>query len=129
MPNRVLHFEIQADDINRAKNFYEKTFGWQIEQMMTKEQGGMDYWGLTTGSKDEPGINGGMYQRVPERKINTYDCTIVVDDVDKSMENIKNNGGRIEGEKMEIPNVGWHARAIDTEGNMFGILQPTNWQP
>ena len=40
--NRVVHFEIQADDVTRAKSFYEKTFGWQIDQMMTAEQGGMD---------------------------------------------------------------------------------------
>ena len=47
--NRVIHFEIQADDIVRAKTFYEKTFGWKVEPMMTKEQGGMDYFGITTG--------------------------------------------------------------------------------
>ena len=127
--SRVIHFEIQADDINRAKDFYEKTFGWKIGQMMTKEKGGMDYWGLTTGPDGTPGINGGMYQRPMDNPLHTYDCTLNVEDIDKAMEAVRANGGNIQGEKMEIPGVGWFARAIDTEGNKFGIIQPTEWRP
>ena len=124
-----MHFEVQADDINRAKSFYENTFGWKIEQMMTKDQGGMDYWGLTTGEKGTPGINGGMYQRPKDKPLNTFDCTMTVENIDEAIENVKKNGGKINGEKMEIPDIGWFIRAADTEGNMFGIMQPTNWQP
>jgi predicted enzyme related to lactoylglutathione lyase len=68
MDNPVVHFEIQADDIARAKTFYEQTFGWKINQMMTKEEGGMDYWGLTTRPDGTPGINGGLYQRPEDHK-------------------------------------------------------------
>ena len=126
--NRVIHFEIQADDVSRAKTFYEKTFGWKIDQMMTKEQGGMDYWGLKTGADGTPGINGGMYQRNPEQKLYTYDCTLQVADIDKAIADVKKNGGKVNGDKMEIPGVGWFANAIDTEGNKFGIMQPTGWE-
>jgi uncharacterized protein len=126
--NRVIHFEIQADDIARAKKFYTDVFGWDIPQIMTKEQGGMDYWGLTTGADGTPGINGGLYQRDPDNKIYTYDCTIQVADIDKAMEAVKNGGGKIIGEKMEIPGVGWFATANDTEGNKMGLMQPTEWQ-
>lgn len=128
MANRVIHFEIQADDIERAKAFYEKTFDWKIGQIMTKEEGGMDYWGLETGPEGTPGINGGMYQRPPDNKINTYDCTITVDNIDDAMAAVKANGGTIQGEKSEIPRIGWFATAFDTEGNKFGIMQPTEWQ-
>ena len=126
--NRVVHFEIQADDLPRAKKFYEKAFGWKIEQMMKKEQGGMDYWGLTTG-ESAPGINGGMYQRSKDEEIYTYDCTIAVQDIDKAMVAVKANGGMITKEKSEIPHVGWFAGAKDTEGNKFGLMQPTEWKP
>ena len=129
MANRVIHFEIQADDINRAKAFYEKTFGWEINQMMSADSGGMDYWGLTTGPDGTPGINGGMYHRPSDRKLYTYDCTVMVDNLDKAIEDVKKNGGKIRQAKMEIPGVGWFAGGIDTEGNMFGIMQPTGWQP
>ena len=128
MKNRVIHFEIQADDISRAKKFYEGVFGWQIDQVMKAEEGGMDYWGLTTGPEGTPGINGGLYQRPPENKLFTYDCTIQVEDIDKAIEAVKNNGGVIRGEKMEIPGVGWFAGGTDTEGNRFGLMQPTEWQ-
>src|SRR5258708_2999070 len=123
MHNRVVHFEIQADNVARAKSFYEKAFGWKVEQMMKKEEGGMDYWGLTTGPAGTPGINGGLYQRSPENILHTYDCTITVENIDKAIESVKANGGTIQGEKMEIPHVGWFARAVDTEGNKFGLMQ------
>ncbi len=128
MANRVVHFEIQADDIKRAKAFYEKTFDWKVSQMMAKEKGGMDYWGLVTGPDGTPGINGGMYERPKDRKLTTYDCTITVDDLDEAVEKVKKNGGKITQEKMEIPGVGFFARGVDTEGNIFGIMQPTDWE-
>ncbi|MDB5266232.1 MAG: Glyoxalase family protein [Parcubacteria group bacterium] len=125
--NRPVHFEIQADNIERAKTFYEKVLGWKIEQMMKKEEGGMDYWGLDTGDST-PGINGGLYARAEGTdKLYTYDCTIAVEDVDKAVEAVKANGGTVLREKSEIPGVGFFARCKDTEGNLFGLMQPTGW--
>jgi uncharacterized protein len=126
--NRVVHFEIQADEIERAKKFYQAAFGWEISQLMTAEKGGMDYWGLKTGSDGTPGINGGLYKRSAGNEIHTYDCTIQVQDIDKTIDAVKKNGGIIRGEKMEIPGVGWFIGGTDTEGNRFGILQPTDWK-
>jgi predicted enzyme related to lactoylglutathione lyase len=124
--NRVIHFEIQADDIARASEFYKNVLGWKIEQIMKKETGGMDYWGVTTGDS-VPGINGGLYQR-GEDKLYTYDCTIEVEDIDAAIAAVKANGGTIRREKMEIPGVGWFAGATDTEGNRLGLMQPTGWK-
>lgn len=134
MNSRVIHFEVQADDVKRAKDFYEKTFGWKVEQMMKKEDGGMDYWGLTTGKEGTPGINGGLYQRPKDEKVYYFDDTIAVDNIDGAIKLVKENGGKIRSEKTgkekdEIPGVGWFASAIDTEGNHFGIMQPTDWKP
>lgn len=125
--NRVIHFEIQADDIERAKKFYEKALGWRVTQMMKEKEGGMDYWGVDTG--EGPGISGGMYKR-PEKedKYYLFDCTVAVDDLDKAMAAVKENGGTITKEKAEIPGVGFFANAKDTEGNRFGLIQPTDWK-
>jgi uncharacterized protein len=133
MNNRVIHFEVQADNIERAKKFYEKALGWKIDKIMKAGDvgaGGMDYWGITTG-KDVPGINGGMYQRPKEDmdKHFVYDCTVQVADIDKAVEAVKANGGTITREKSEIPHVGWFASAKDTEGNKFGLMQATEWKP
>jgi uncharacterized protein len=127
--NRVIHFEIQADDVERAKTFYKKALGWNIMQVMKKEEGGMDYWGVETG--EGPGINGGLYQRpqTGEDKFYLYDCTVQVENIDKAVQAVKANGGIITREKSEIPGVGWFAGAKDTEGNRFGLMQATDWQP
>jgi len=127
--NRVVHFEIQADDMERAKNFYMKTFGWEIEKYDFKEgqmpEGGMmDYWLVMTGKEGAPGINGGMYMRPMDDKIYTYDCTISVNDIDKAVEDVKKNGGKILREKSELKDVGIFASCMDTEGNRFGLMQP-----
>lgn len=126
--NRVIHFEIQADDVERANKFYQAALGWSISQVMTKEQGGMDYWMIETG--EGPGINGGLYQRPQsgEDRFYLYDCTIQVEDLDQTVEAVKNAGGIIITEKSMIPGVGWFAGAKDTEGNRFGLMQATEWK-
>lgn len=128
--NRVIHFEIQADKVDRAMEFYGKVFGWKIAKMMSKDQGGMDYWSVATGESGA-GINGGMYQRPmkDEEKFYRYDCTISVADLDAAIKAVKDAGGMIRREKMEIKEVGWFASAEDTEGNRFNLMQPTGWQP
>jgi len=127
--NRVVHFEIQADDIERAAKFYQSVLGWKINQVMNKEQGGMDYWMIETG--EGTGINGGLYQRPAseEERYFLYDCTIQVEDLDKTVESLKKNGGTITREKSLIPEVGWFAGAKDPEGNRFGLMQATEWKP
>jgi len=125
--NRVMHFDFQADDTERAKKFYEKVFGWKINQYMTKEQSGMmNYWMIETG-KDGEGINGGMYERPKEAedKIYRFSSTIDVADIDQAIEAVKANGGTIEMEKSELAGVGWFASVKDTEGNQFSLMQST----
>lgn len=125
--NRVVHFEIQADDIERAKKFYESVLGWKISKFMKKEDMGMmDYWMIETG-EEGPGINGGLYERkVADEKYYLYDCTVDVKDLDAAIAAVKANGGTIMKEKMEMKGVGWFASAKDTEGNRFGLMQATN---
>jgi len=126
--NRVIHFQVQADDAARAKNFYEKVFGWKIEQMMKKEDGFMNWWSIVTGDSG-PGINGGLYERSADNKVYYYDCTIEVPDIDAAVTAVKANGGIITREKSELPNVGFFVSAKDTEGNNFALMQPTGYQP
>ena len=131
MNNRPIHFEIQADDMKRAKKFYENTFGWKMEKPNMPEVG-MEYWMIMTG--EGPGINGGLYKRSdnPHPQITTFDCTIQVEDLDKVIKAIKTNGGSIEPwegkEKWEMKGLGWFSHGVDPEGNIFGLLQPTEWQ-
>ncbi|GMU74206.1 MAG: glyoxalase [Candidatus Campbellbacteria bacterium] len=128
-PNPVVHFELPADNRERMRAFYEKTFGWQTQQL-GPEMG--DYITVTTTETDEnhmvktPGtINGGFYQRdmaAPEAQHPSI--VISVDNLEESIERVKANGGTIQGEPMPIPGVGKFAAFTDTEGNRLSILQP-----
>ncbi len=129
MSNRPIHFEVRADNAERAKKFYESALGWKIEK--TAMPGvGMDYWMVMTG--EGPGIDGGLYERKdsPMRKLNSFDCTILVDDIDKVVAAIKATGGKIEPwegkEKWEMKGLGWFSRAMDTEGTCSVCSRPPN---
>lgn len=113
---RVVHFEVNADDPERAVKFYEKAFGWQI----SKWAGPMDYWMVKTGEDNEPGINGGITRRMEKATtVNTID----VPSVDESVKKIEQAGGSVVAPKMPVPGVGYMAYCLDTEGNVFGIMQ------
>jgi len=119
---RVVHFEIHAENPERAIQFYQKSFGWEFQ----KWEGPMDYWLVMTGPKDQPGIDGGLVPRQGEidgQAVIAYVCTIDVPDVDATVSTVENNGGTIAVPKMAVPTVGWLVYFKDTEGNIFGAMQ------
>lgn len=116
--NRVIHFELPADNPERAAEFYKKVFGWQLQ----KWDGPQEYWLVTTGPEGQAGINGGLMRR---QHPGAGTCnTIDVASVDQAVANITKNGGKNVVPKMAIPGIGHLAYCTDTEGNVFGILQP-----
>lgn len=121
--SRVVHFEIHAGDPERAINFYEKVFGWSFQ----KWDGPFPYWLITTGPNEQPGINGGLVQRQGEvdgQAVIGYVCTIGIESIDESVRTAQENGGTVVVPKVPVPGVGWLVYCKDTEGNIFGMLQP-----
>jgi predicted enzyme related to lactoylglutathione lyase len=120
MPNPIIHFEIPADDVARAKAFYEKTFGWKIKQFPMPP--GDEYWSVTAKKGDEPGINGGLMQRkMPAQPFTNY---ISVKSIDAMHQAILANGGFVILQKREIgPDMGWISAFTDPEGNVMGLHQ------
>jgi len=121
---RVIHFEIHAENPERAVRFYSELFQWEF----TKWEGPMDYWLVVTGPDGTPGINGGMLRRPQPRSGNdgviAYVCTVHVDDLDQSFGKALQLGGAVALPKMPVPGVGWLAYVKDTEGNVLGLMQP-----
>ena len=109
-----VHFEIPADDIGRAKDFYSKLFGWEIKDTSLP---GMEYWSITT-SGENP-VHGGMMKReAPQQQIINYvDVPSVADYVAK----IQELGGRVLVPKTAVPGIGYFAVFMDTENNTLGI--------
>jgi len=113
---RVVHFEIPADQPERAVAFYQKVFGWQC----TRWEGPMPYWLVVTGTEG-PGIDGGLMPRQTPGQGTTN--VVDVADIDQAVAAIVREGGTITAPKMAIPGVGQVAYAVDTEGNAFGVIQ------
>ena len=120
MPNSIVHFEIPADDIARAKTFYEKTFGWKIKPFPMPP--GEEYFGVTTRKKGEPGIDGGMMKRkMPGQPFTNY---ISVTSIDTTNQAVQAHGGTIVLPKQEIgQGMGWISAFKDPENNLIGLHQ------
>jgi predicted enzyme related to lactoylglutathione lyase len=114
---RVIHFEIPADEPQRAISFYESVFGWRFERW----EGPMEYWLVMTGPQEEPGIDGGLAPRQGSRS--GFENTIGVESMDEYLAKIEAQGGKVLRPKTAIPGVGWVAYCQDTEGNTFGLME------
>ena len=122
--NRVVHFEIQAENIERAMKFYGDVFGWQFPKWMD------NYWGIMTAEKDskELGINGGLLPRPcppPEKghRANAFVCTVQVENFDEIAKKIEMAGGIVAMPKYALLGMAWQGYFMDTEGNTFGVHQ------
>jgi len=109
--------DISADDPQRAIRFYENVFGWRI----TKWNGPMDYWLITTGEESEPGINAGLAKRENPGQFSTP--FIGVRSVDEYAAKVELGGGTIIQPKMAIPGIGYLIAFRDTEGNTLGMIE------
>ena len=113
---RVVHFEINADNPERAVEFYRTVFDWKIENW----KGPVDYWLITTGPDNQPGINGAIKWRSDHQ---TTCNTIDVPSMDDAFQKIAKAGGKVLTPKMTIPGIGYHAYCTDSEGNIFGVME------
>jgi predicted enzyme related to lactoylglutathione lyase len=121
----VVHFEIPADDKERARSFYKEAFGWRIDPVP-----GMDDYNMVvttpmdeaTGQPTEPGaINGGLFTRDAELK--TPVLTVDVEDIDATLKTVEQLGGSVVAPKNVIPGMGYFAYFRDPEGNVMGLWE------
>jgi predicted enzyme related to lactoylglutathione lyase len=117
-----------AEDRKRMADFYTSAFGWQTRQL-GPEMGG--YIVATTTESDENGrpktsgaINGGFFQKTDDRPSQYPSVVIGVEDIKEQMKKVEGAGGKVLGEPVQIPGVGWYVSFFDTEGNRVSMLQP-----
>jgi predicted enzyme related to lactoylglutathione lyase len=121
MSANLSHFAINADDVPRARQFYESVFGWRFTPW-----GPPDFYQITTGSEESPGIRGALQGRrelAPGVRILGYECSLSVTDVDATAAAVVNAGGRVLMDKTTITGVGHLIFFEDTEGNIAGAMQ------
>ncbi|MEV4413908.1 VOC family protein [Catellatospora sp. NPDC049609] len=123
MTGKVVHFELPADDAERARAFYTDTFGWQLDEMPA-----LDYiWVRTVATDDrgmpaEPGaINGGLTPR--QDPVTGPVVVIEVEDITTALAKVVACGGRVVQERQAVSTMGFTAYIADTEGNTVGLWQ------
>ena len=122
MSGRVVHFELPFDDGERASEFYQNTFGWQIQALPE-----MEYRLVMSGPTGELGpteagyINGGMTQRQGPNMV----PSVVVDvaNIEDALASVAANGGRTVVERSPVGDMGFSANFEDTEGNLIGLWE------
>ncbi|HZP47644.1 MAG TPA: VOC family protein [Vicinamibacterales bacterium] len=118
MPH-LAHFAINADDVERAKTFYERVFGWTFSAW-----GPPKFYQIQTGPGPQP-VRAALQGRrtfAGHAPIG-YECTISVDSIDETAKRVAAAGGRVVLEKSVIVGVGALMFFTDTEGNVFGAMQ------
>ena len=120
---RPVRFEIHCEDLDRAQAFYEALFGWRFQAFP-----GVDYRMVLTG--EGPGIDGGLIRRMgtvdraAPAPVIAWVCTVDVDDIDAYIAKAGGLGAETALPKQVMPGVGAYAYFKDSEGNIFGLMQP-----
>ncbi len=124
MSNHLAHFAVSADDVQRARRFYEGVFNWGFEPF-----GPPDFYLVHTSGAGKGGpVMGALQKRfevVPGVMLQGpgYECTISVPDIDAIIAALPRHGGKVLMPKATIPLVGTMIRFADTEHNVVGAMQ------
>ena len=113
---QMSHLEIPADDVARARKFYEGVFGWETSEMEQYP----DYFLFSFGNIERAGGAIGVRNQSTGSQLRLY---ISVDSIDATLPKVTANGGTIVEPKTEIQGQGWYAVIDDTEGNQLGIYE------
>ena len=104
---KVVHFEIPADDVDRATRFYGSVFGWDVRHVPD-----LDYTLVNT----EPGDEAAGMPSTPVLMLD-------VESVDDALKQVEAAGGAIVTPRTEIPGMGAFAYFTDPEGNTLGLFE------
>ncbi len=110
----ITHIEFPADNIDRAKGFYEAVAGWTLSEM----EGFPDYWMFSTGE----GRGGAIGKRGVNTStvIRTY---INVPALEAAVAAAEAHGGKLVQPPTAIPGMGRYAAVLDSEGTEIGLWE------
>lgn len=111
--------ELATRDIEAAKTFYKKVFGWGSH---TSEEGPMPYTEWTLGEKHIGGAYT-MGKELPASAPAFWLTYFAVEDADATAKKARELGGKVMAEPQDIPGTGRFAVLTDPQGAAFGILQ------
>ena len=121
MKNKLTHFAIHIDDMDRAKEFYGEVFEWGFTAY-----GPSDFLQIKSDRTEKGELIGALqsrqYSPVKEKLIG-LECTVSVESIDEIIKRVEKKGGEILLPKTAIPLVGWIVKFLDTEGNLICAME------
>jgi predicted enzyme related to lactoylglutathione lyase len=118
MPAKLRHFAINADDVSRAKAFYEGVFGWTFDPW-----GPPDFYQVKNAGEGLLGALQGRRELTPGVRMTGYEVTAGVADLKATIAAVEAAGGKIIMQPYRIDGVGELIYFEDTEGNLVGAMQ------
>jgi predicted enzyme related to lactoylglutathione lyase len=118
---QVAHYAINADDLERARRFYSNVFGWEFQAW-----GPPGFYMIETGDSLRVAMRSSLQKRrelMPGVRMNGFECTVSVSDIDAAAKAIEANGGTIVMQICTLPGVGRLLFFRDPEGNLAGAMQ------
>lgn len=117
MPATLRHFAINADDVPRAKRFYEEVFGWTFTPwgppgFYQTRSSGEGHLGALQGRRSLGGA-----------PVPGIEASFGVEDLAATVAAIEANGGVILMPPFRIEGVGELVFFRDSEGNVAGAMQ------
>ncbi|MFZ0323807.1 MAG: VOC family protein [Actinomycetes bacterium] len=114
--SKIVHFEIPADDLQRAAAFYAEVLDWEVSPF-----GEQPYWLVRAGEPAELGADGALIGRAD---LHQHPILIAaVTDLDDALRRVQAAGGQVVQGKLPVPATGWSAYFVDSEGNTVGLFQ------
>jgi uncharacterized protein len=118
MAAKLRHLAINADDVQRAKAFYEAVFGWRFEPW-----GPPEYYQAHEAGEGFLAALQHRRELKPGARMLGFEATMAVEDIAVTVAAIEAAGGRIVTRPIYIDGVGKLVYFEDPEGNLVGVMQ------
>lgn len=116
--NKLAHFAIHTSDSEKSKEFYESVFDWKIKSYAGAEE----FLQISTPDGNVIGALSGRRYNPDSKDIFGLECSITVSDIEETIRAVEAAGGKTLMARTAIPHVGWIAKFLDPDGNLFAAI-------
>ena len=119
MANPFVHVELNTTDLSKAKSFYGKLFGWELEDVQMGP--GDTYTMIKVGE----GTGGGMLKQPVPGAPSAWLAYVLVDDIGAATQKAKSLGAKVVKDPTEVPGAGWFSVIVDPTGAALALWKPS----
>ena len=118
MANPFVHIELNTPDPAKAKAFYSKLFGWELEDISNSSVPDGEYTMIKVGK----GTGGGIMKQVPRGPLGWL-AYVQVEDIRIATRKAQSLGGVVMKDVEEVMGMGWLSIIQDPTAALLGLWQ------